>query len=99
MTETTFSSAQRPAWVITTKQRIGRLPEGAIATLDVSAGLADQGFEKLAISVIDAERAGRLPGPHRDPFDRMLIAQAQIHNLAIVPLDSTFDSYAVNRLW
>ena len=65
------------AWEITTKHRLGRLPEGATAALDVAASIANQGFEGLAISVADAERAGRLPGPHRDPFDRMLIAQAQ----------------------
>ena len=87
------------AWEITTKHRLGRLPEGATAALDVAASIASQGFEGLAISVADAERAGRLPGPHRDPFDRMLIAQAQGRSLAIVSVDSAFDSYAVQRLW
>ena len=87
------------AWEITTKHRLGRLPEGATAALDVAASIASQGFEGLAISVADAERAGRLPSPHRDPFDRMLIAQTQGHSLAIVSVDSAFDSYAVQRLW
>ena len=87
------------AWEITTKHRLGRLPEGATAALDVAASIARQGFEGLAISVADAERAGRLPGPHRDPFDRMLIAQAQGHSLVIVSVDAAFDSYTVNRLW
>ena len=87
------------AWEITTKHRLGRLPEGATAALDVAASIASQGFEGLAISVADAERAGRLPGPHRDPFDRMLIAQTQGHSLAIVSVDAAFDSYAVQRLW
>ena len=87
------------AWEITTKHRLGRLPEGATAALDVAASIASQGFEGLAISVADAEHAGRLPGPHRDPFDRMLIAQAQGHSLAIVSVDAAFDSYAVQRLW
>ena len=87
------------AWEITTKHRLGRLPEGATAALDVAASIARQGFEGLAISVADAERAGRLPGPHRDPFDRMLIAQTQGHSLVIVSIDAAFDSYAVQRLW
>ena len=87
------------AWEITTKHRLGGLPEGATAALDVAASIASQGFEGLAISVADAERAGRLPGPHRDSFDRMLIAQAQGHSLAIVSIDAAFDSYAVQRLW
>ena len=87
------------AWEITAKHRLGRLPEDAAAALDVTASIADQGFKGLAISVDDAERAGRLPGPYRDPFDRMLIAQAQGHSLVIVSVDSAFDSYAVRRLW
>ena len=87
------------AWEITTKHRLGRLPQDAATALDVTASIADQGFEGLSITVDDAERAGRLPGPHRDPFDRMLIAQAQGHGLAIVSVDSAFDSYAVRRLW
>jgi PIN domain nuclease of toxin-antitoxin system len=45
------------------------------------------------------QRAGRLPGEHRDPFDRMLIAQAQIEDLAVVTNDPVFDGYSVTRLW
>ena len=67
--------------------------------LDIAASIASQGFEGLAIRIADAERAGRLPGPHRDPFDRMLIAQTQGHSLVIVSVDSAFDAYAVRRLW
>ena len=62
------------AWEITTKHRLGRLPQGAAAAIDIATSIAGQGFEGLAISVDDAERAVRLPGPYRDPFDRMLIA-------------------------
>ncbi len=87
------------AWEIATKFRLGRLPEGEAAAFDIAGVIADQGFEELAIGVADAERAGRLPGPHRDPFDRMLIAQALAHDLAIVSIDAAFDRYGVNRLW
>ena len=87
------------AWEIATKHRLGKLPEaGAVAT-DVAGCIANEGFEALAISVADAERAGRLPGHHGDPFDRMLIAQALGHDLAIVSVDAAFDRYGVNRLW
>ncbi len=44
-------------------------------------------------------RAGRLPGPHRDPFDRMLIAQAQAEDLALVSNEQVFDGYGINRIW
>ena len=63
------------------------------------SAIAEQGFEELSITVADAERAGRLPGPHRDPFDRLLIAQAQTHGLVVVSVDAVFDGYGVRRLW
>ena len=87
------------AWEITTKYRLGKLPEGEIAAVDVAGSIAGQGFGELTISVADAERAGRLPGPHRDPFDRMIIAQALARDLVIVSIDAVFDRYGVNRLW
>ena len=87
------------AWEIAAKSRLGRLPDSAAAAIDVAGCMAGQGFEELAISVADAERAGRLSGPHRDPFDRMLIAQALGRDLAIVSVDAAFDRYGVKRLW
>ena len=87
------------AWEITTKYRLGKLPEAEAVATNVAGCLTDEGFEALAISIVDAERAGRLPGYHRDPFDRMIIAQALRHDLAIVSIDTTFDRYGVNRLW
>ncbi len=47
----------------------------------------------------EAERAGNLPGPHRDPFDRLLIAQALSLDLTLVSNEAVFDRYAVRRLW
>ena len=87
------------AWEITTKFRIGRLPGSEAVAVDVAGHIAGQGFVELAISVADAEYAGRLPGPHRDPFDRMLIAQALARELVVVSVDAVFDKYGVNRLW
>ena len=49
--------------------------------------------------VDDAQKAGQLPEIHRDPFDRMLIAQAMERNMALVSKDAEFDGYGVNRLW
>ncbi len=43
--------------------------------------------------------AGGLPGPHRDPFDRMLMAQAMSHDLTMGSVDRVFDQYGVARLW
>ena len=87
------------AWEIATKYRLGRLPGAAALAEDVSGCLLDQGFRPLAITVADGERAGRLPGPVRDPFDRMLIAQALTLDIALVSIEQPFDRYGVRRLW
>lgn len=87
------------AWEIATKYRIGKLSEAAAVAQDVAGAIASQGFEELPITVEDAERAGRLPGPHGDPFDRMLIAQAVARGLVLVSIDRVFDKYGVRRVW
>ena len=87
------------AWEITTKHRIGKLREAEAVAFDVAGAIAGQGFEELNVTVEDAERAGRLPGLHRDPFDRMLIAQALARNLVVVSVDRVFDGYGVSRIW
>lgn len=87
------------AWEIATKVRIGKLPGAIDVAADIAGCLAHQQFQSLDIAVLHAQRAGRLPGNHRDPFDRMLIAQAQIEDLPIVTNDDIFDRYGVTRLW
>jgi PIN domain nuclease of toxin-antitoxin system len=87
------------AWEIATKHRLGRLPGAAAVAEDVTGCLLDQGFQPLAITVSDGERAGRLPGPARDPFDRMLIAQALTLDVALISVEEPFDRYGVRRLW
>ena len=86
-------------WEITTKFRIGKLPGAAEVAADVPKCVVEQGFESLSISERHAQRAGALAGPHRDPFDRMLIAQASIDNLVLVSNETLFDAYGVQRLW
>ena len=61
--------------------------------------LQERGFQQLAISDRHAGEVARLPWHHRDPFDRLLIAQASVENLPIVSVDTAFDDYAVTRLW
>ena len=87
------------AWEIATKHRLGKLPDAEALALDIPGAIAGQNFEELPITVEHAVRAGALPGPHRDPFDRMLIAQALSGNLVLVSIESLFDSYGVRRLW
>lgn len=87
------------AWEIATKHRIGKLPDADALALDMTGAIAGQDFEELAITVEDAARAGSLPGSLRDPFDRMLIAQALAHGLVLISMETLFDRYGVRRLW
>ena len=87
------------AWEITTKHRLGKLPGVAAVVDDLGSCIASLGFHELPIAVADGERAGRLPGPHRDPFDRMMVAQALGADLMLVSNEALFDSYGVRRLW
>ncbi len=86
-------------WEIATKFRIGRLPRAAALAADVAGAVARQGFVELPITLRHGQAAGNLPGPHRDPFDRMLIAQALLADLVLVSNEAVFDRYAVRRLW
>lgn len=87
------------AWEIATKFRLGKLPTAAELVAGFAGQLEMEGFQVLPISADHAIRAGLLPGPHNDPFDRMLIAQAQAENIPIVSNEVLFDSYGVRRLW
>lgn len=87
------------AWEITTKYRIGKLSGARVVAEDVSGVITAEGFNPLAVSVLHAERAGGLAGDHRDPFDRMLIAQAISEDLSLVSNERVFEAYGVKRLW
>ena len=87
------------AWEVTTKARLGKLPHALALAQDFARQIEREGFAPLAISVEHAERAGNLPGLHKDPFDRMLIAQAQAENLILVSNEAVFDQYGITRLW
>jgi PIN domain nuclease of toxin-antitoxin system len=87
------------AWEIATKHRLGKLDAVGPLLDGLLPYLDDQDFRDLGISVPHAQRAGALPGPHRDPFDRMLVAQALTDSLTLVSNETLFDRYGVRRLW
>ena len=89
-TNAVFASAAS-AWEIAIKKAIGKL----IAPDDLAAVLTTSELEQLPVTVAHAEAVGWLPMHHRDPFDRMLIAQAQIENLVVVTVDPVFGQYEV----
>jgi PIN domain nuclease of toxin-antitoxin system len=86
-------------WEIATKHRLGKLPGVSAIAAQLDEAITGQGFNGLPISTRHGQIAGALPGPHRDPFDRMLIAQAMIENLVLVSNEQPFDAYGVRRLW
>ena len=86
-------------WEIATKYRIGKLPEARDIVEKLPAYLRKQRFEVVPIALEHAMSAGALPGPHRDPFDRMLIAQATLLDAAVATVDPVFASYGVRVLW
>jgi PIN domain nuclease of toxin-antitoxin system len=86
-------------WEIATKHRLGKLPGASAIVGDLSGVIESQGFVGLPITLRHAETAGALPGPHRDPFDRMLIAQALLDDLVLVSNERDLSAYGVRLLW
>ena len=87
------------AWEIATKYRLGRLPGAAVIAADIAGAVASQGFTELPINIRDGQAAGGLRPIHKDPFDRMLIAQAVTADMVIVSNEGLFNAYGVTRLW
>ena len=96
--ETTVLVSAVSAWEIAIKSEGGKLEAGPLV-VDFHGELEREGFSELPISAQHAIRAGLLNGPHRDPFDRMLIAQAQAENVPMISKDKLFDDYGVRRIW
>jgi PIN domain nuclease of toxin-antitoxin system len=91
--EEVFVSAAS-AWEIAIKFALGRLRPSRT----VAEAAADSGFMELPVTFRHASRVGTLPPHHRDPFDRLLVAQADVEGLAIVTRDPAFEPYGVEVL-
>jgi PIN domain nuclease of toxin-antitoxin system len=87
------------AWEICTKVRIGKLPAGHELCEDFSDTLLRHHFEPLAITIEHARTAGRMAGAHKDPFDRMLAAQALIEDVPLVTNDPASSWFGVKVIW
>lgn len=87
------------AWEIATKVRLGKLPGAGEVAENFLEMVATQGFRVLAISAEDALLAGSLDSNHRDPFDRMLAAQARRRRLQIASRDAALERLGAERLW
>ena len=78
-------------WKMAIKAALGKL----VMTSPLAPAVADYGFTPLAVSLEHADAVRSLPQHHRDPFDRMLIAQARVEGLAIVSRDRALSAYQV----
>jgi len=87
------------AWEIATKFRLGKLNFARDLVENFIPEVTRAGYQLLPISTEHALRAGHLPGDHRDPFDRMLAAQAIHEDLPLLSNDTVLDVFGVRREW
>lgn len=96
-TEVLISAAS--AWEIATKFRLGKLPGAKSAIADYGDVVRRLGAQSLSITTAHALTAGSYPHEHRDPFDRLLAAQAQIEGLTLVSKDRALGQFGIKILW
>ena len=87
------------AWEVARKQRLGKLTGVPDATANWIELLQADGIVELPVSTLHALRAGGYPHPHRDPFDRVIAAQAQLEGLVLVSADAAFGGFGCRMLW
>ena len=87
------------AFEVATKFRLGKLPEAELLAWDFAGECLREEFQALAISAAHGAFAGALRLAHRDPFDRLLIAQAMSDGMTLVSNETLFDASGVQRLW
>ncbi len=86
-------------WELAIKVSIGKYQLPGPFAADLERQIAENDITILPILIAHAEVVATLPYYHRDPFDRMLIAQAIVERMPIVSADPAFDAYPVTRLW
>ena len=86
-------------WEIAIKVGLGKLSLSVPYRQWMNQAMTDLGATLLPITVEYADAQARLPLHHRDPFDRLLIAQAQVDDVPLISGDATFDQYGIARLW
>lgn len=87
------------AWEIATKHRLGKLHGAKVLAENFISVVTLSGYSFLAISPEHALRAGQMPGDHKDPFDRMIAAQAIHEDIPLLSNDPQLDIFGVRREW
>ena len=94
-----FYVSAASAWEVATKYRIGKYPNGNMVITEWEKRLLLDGFKELPIGFSHALKAGTLPGEHKDPFDRMIAAQAILTIIPVITCDSEIGSLGAEVLW
>ena len=84
---------------IATKYRLGKLPEAATLLDGFEKQMEEAAFHLLSITSTHGRAAGSFPQTHKDPFDRLLAAQAKLENLTLLSADTQLDSFGIDRTW
>ncbi len=87
------------AYEVAFKHGLGKLHGAERLARAFEFEIAAEGFESLPISLREAQMAGRMDHPHRDPFDRLLIAQSLLNDMTIISNEKLFDDFGVARIW
>ncbi len=87
------------AWEIATNVRLGKIPGAEALERRFLEVMEISGYTILSLDTADALRAGRLAGKHRDPFDRMIAAQALSEDIPVISADPKLDSFGIRRVW
>lgn len=96
--ENTVLVSAATAWELAIKTNLGKI-DALPLVLELGRYAEEEGFTELPIGVEQAARAGLLPSHHRDPFDRLLVAQAQSLHVPILSADLVLDRYDIKRIW
>ena len=97
--EATILVSAASAWEIATKHRLRRLDVTGSFAPRLDQMVLAAGYRRLSITFAHAQRAGSYETPHKDPFDRMLAAQAELESMTLVTADRAFELFPVDTLW
>jgi len=97
-TNNTVLVSAATAWEVAIKVNLGKI-DALPLVVEFARHIEQEGFAEQPITIEQAVRAGLLPLHHRDPFDRLLVAQGQSLNVPILSADPVLDQYDIKRLW
>jgi PIN domain nuclease of toxin-antitoxin system len=87
------------AWEIATKHRLGHLPQAGVLATAFEAEVYEYGFDVVSITAAHGRVAGAFSSRHKDPFDRMISAQALLDGMLLLSNDAECDAFGVTRVW